>query len=344
MLPETSAPERSVSNSQQNPDTAPEGAPAAESGPEQVASKATGPYQNLWVPLIVIPAGIVISIVVVVSLFGLISGSERSIAENLERVIHGGTNERSQALFNIARQVNENLVAIQDGEEQPWPMEEGFESRARQALERMDDEDYFAQLTLNQVLAVLGEERATERLVELLGLDDQQDPDGKVRFMAALNLGAQGVEAAREPLLALLQAEDEGLRGVAAVALAGIGGDGVEEALIGALSDQSLMVRGNAAMALGQLRPDSREAVDVLFELLDMSTYEAENQRDSAKYSRARDVSEHRTKAAEVLAEMQVPGIRERLEALADDEDLGLREVVLVAIQRMESGADSSDS
>ena len=69
------------------------------------------PYRNLWVPLVIVPAGIVIAIVIVFALFGAISGDEASLSENLARVVEGGKNDRQQALFNLARQATENHQA-----------------------------------------------------------------------------------------------------------------------------------------------------------------------------------------------------------------------------------------
>lgn len=296
------------------------------------------PYQNLWVPLIVIPAAIVISIVLVFALFGLISGSEASLSDNLERVVGGGTNERTQALYNIARQVGENELARREGRDLPWPMEEGFGARVKEAMGRVDADDHEARLTLAMLLTTLGDPAAEEQLIELLQLGADQDEGGRMRFAAAVNLGNLGSERAREPLLALLESDDEGLRSVAALALQQVGGPGVEPALRGALQDPSLVVRGNAALGLARLVPDDADAAGVLLELLQRDTYSAENERDATRFTSARVVSESRIHAARALARMEVPGVRERLEELRDDDDIELREAILIALSDAEDG------
>ena len=48
----------------------------------------------------IVPAGIVIAIVVIYSLFGSLGGNERSIGENLDRVVHGGARYTAPALID----------------------------------------------------------------------------------------------------------------------------------------------------------------------------------------------------------------------------------------------------
>ena len=81
------------------------------------------PYRNLWVPLVLVPAALVIAILLVWVLFSGISGSEATLEQNLERIVAGGRNDRDQALFNLARQVSENQRAAREGEPPPWPMD-----------------------------------------------------------------------------------------------------------------------------------------------------------------------------------------------------------------------------
>ena len=79
---------------------------------DEPAETGASPYQNLWVPLIVVPAGIVITIVVVMAIFGSLTGDEKTPAENLELVIHGGTNQAEQALFNLRLAVFLRMSAL----------------------------------------------------------------------------------------------------------------------------------------------------------------------------------------------------------------------------------------
>ena len=67
------------------------------------------PYRNLWVPLVVVPALIVMVLVLVFVFFSSIVGEEASPRENLARMLEGGANERRQASFNLVRQTLDEL-------------------------------------------------------------------------------------------------------------------------------------------------------------------------------------------------------------------------------------------
>ena len=306
---------------------------SAEETPTGSAEPASTPYGSLWIPLIVVPAGIVISIVLVFSLFGLISGEEASLADNLARVVNGGTNERDQALFNIARQVGENQKALAKGDEPPWEVPRGFSDEVRLAVDKVGDA-YEARLTLAILLGTLGDPSGADLLLEVLALDDSSDPDGKLRFGAAVNLF--GDERARPLLLQLAGHEDEGLRGAAMITLRSVPGDGVAEALLGGLADSALSVRGNAAISLAELEPGSEDAAQVLIDLLEPEAYERERERDPTKFRRKSLVSTTRVEVARALAGMTAPSARVRLEELRTDDDLELREAALEAL----SGAE----
>ena len=306
--------------------------PAQDAAGESAAQEGERPYQNLWVPLVVVPAGIVIALVLVFSMFGLISGEEKSLGENLARVVSGGANERTQALWNLARQVDENDRALSAGEELPWPMEDGFLAEVRGALGEMADDDYEARMTLAVLLVTLGDPEGVEVLLTILALDDQQDPDRKLRFSALVNLGQIGDARALPRVLELIEHEDAGIRALAAIALQNLPGEEGLAALEGALEDSDWIVRGNAALSLSKLEPGHARASEVLWGMLDAESYRLEHERDPRRYRRAEDISRSRVQAAQALAGMTVPGTRERLVALREDPDLGLREAVLKAL------------
>jgi hypothetical protein len=312
------------------PKSAPDENPAAP-GPD--SEEGSSPYQNLWVPLIIVPAGIVIALVLVFSMFGLISGEEKSLSENLARVVSGGANERTQALWNLARQVDENDRSLRDGSDLPWPMEEGFLDQVRSAMAEMDEDEYETRLTLAVLLVTLGDKTGVDVLLALLQLTDDEDPDRKLRFSALVNLGQIGDERALPRVLELILHSDAGIRALSAVALQNLQGDGVQAALEGALEDDDWVVRGNAAVSLGKLNPAHERASDILWDMLDAERYSAEHERDPKRYRRGEDISRSRVQAAKVLAGMTVEGTRERLEALREDPDLGLREAALRALE-----------
>ncbi|HIF42412.1 MAG TPA: HEAT repeat domain-containing protein [Planctomycetes bacterium] len=299
------------------------------SDPEEGGAEAgQTPYGNLWVPLVVVPAAIVIVIVVVFALFGSLTGEEKSLSENLSMVMAGGKNERDQALFGLMRQVSENQRATNDGEELPWPMTADFPQRVREAADQVDAEDHEVRLALGVLLAGL-DPSGVDMLVEMLALGDAQDPGGALRFKAIHNLGLVGDGRATESVAAFLKAPDEGLRIVAAGALANLSGDGAREALREALGDPSLDVRGTAAMALTLLDPPDPTAAPILTDLTQVAVYEAVRRESPAKYTRSRDVSSFRIQALGALARLGREADWAHIETLRGDSDANVVDAVL---------------
>ena len=286
------------------------------------------PYGNLWVPLVVVPAAIVMVIVVVFALFGSLVGGEKSLAENLNTVMAGGKNERDQALFGLMRQVSENQRAANNGDELPWPMTTDFPQRVRDAADQVDAEDHEVRLALGVLLAGL-DPSGVDMLVEMLALGDAQDPGGALRFKAIHNLGLVGDGRAAEPVAAFLNSPDEGLRIVAAGALANLPGDEAREALREALGDPSLVVRGTAAMALTLLDPPDPAAAPILTDLTRVAVYEAVRRDSPAKYTRSRDVSRFRIQALGALARLGREADWAHIETLREDPDANVVDAVL---------------
>jgi len=301
------------------------------------------PYRNLWVPLLVVPAGIVIAIVVVFALFGALSGEEHGLEENLDLVVHGGTNQSQQALFNLARQSAENQRALLAGEPLPWPGGPDFADRLQRALEEIDADQHRTRLTLAALLAGF-DERGVAVLVGQLALGDGQDSDRSLRFDALSNLGQlAGAGLVRDPdvserVVPFLGHEDDGLRTVAAAALGHLPGPAARPALIAALQDGSLQVRGTAAVALAKLEPPAPEAGSVLRDLTDSSTYEAARREDPRKYARAEEVSRFRILALEALARLGRPEDWEFIAGLSADGDANVVDAVLRLLRNHEGG------
>ena len=291
------------------------------------------PYQNLWVPLVVVPAGIVIAIVLVFALFGALSGSERSLDENLELVVNGGENERDQALFALTQQAVENQRALDEGREPPWAMGREFLARVRAGVDELDDDDHRARLALAILLAIHDDPRGGEMLIGALALSPEQDPQGEIRFAALQNLALLGDPVATEPVAALLSSDDEGLRTLAAAALGRFGGEKARERLRTALDDPSLGVRGSAALSLTKLSPPDPAAAEVLRELLDPAVYADAHAEDADKYRRADLVRDNRVRALRALATLERAEDRPLFEELAEDPDVAVSEAAMEALR-----------
>lgn len=287
------------------------------------------PYRNLWVPLVVVPAGVVGVIVLVFVFFSSIAGSEATPRENLERMVRGGANEREQAAFNLVRQ----LRASAEGLEQEWDLGPTFLEEVRRAWGRTEEDDLAIRFVLAQVLAQSGDPQGVERLIELLGTPDELDPDGRIRFDVLVALQRLEAVGAAPHVLRYLEHPDLGLRVVAASALGAMPGPASRDALRGLLDDPVLEVRGTAAVSLSRLGDDG--GARVLVDLAGLDVYEAVRREEPRKYASAQVVRENRIRAIEALARLDRPADRILFEALAaDDPDLEVREAAQRALGR----------
>ncbi len=310
-----------------DPDSTPPSGPgtAGEAGAAQAS-----PYRNLLVPLVVVPALIVMVLVLVFVLFGAIAGHESSPRENLDKVLHGGKNERQQAAFSLVRQVLEQRRAGVEGRAPEWDIDESFLPELRAAREQTgeleSEGDVPIPLVLSSLLAQLGDPEGVVQLAELTRLSDRLDPRREYRMYAAWTLGAIGRELAEpararaaDALIALLEHEDQGLVLVAIAGLQSLPSPRTIGALQGMLGSGALEQRGSAALSLAALGDASGAAV--LREMLDLEPYRAEHELDGRKWPPQR-VSESRRKALEALVRLGATPSREELERwAAEDSD-----------------------
>jgi len=285
---------------------------------------------------VAIPAGVVAAMVGVVVLFGSLAGQERTPSENLSLVVHGGAGERHRALIGLTRQAVANQRAADAGAPLPWPLEEGFRERLLAAVAQVGEEEPAIRLALAALLANLEEPRGVEILIELLGLEDGQDGDRRLRFMAIENLGLIADPRAARPLIPFLDHDDEGLRSVTAISLGSFPGEEVRSALEGALLDSSLEVRANAALSLSRREPPDPVAADVLADLTDAGAYATVHREDPGKFASAADVSRFRVMALKALARLDRPADWAHIETLRGDSDPNVVDAALRLIASRE--------
>jgi hypothetical protein len=305
--------------------------PAGDPAPES-------PYRSLLVPLVVVPALIVMVLVLVFVLFGAVAGSEDSPRENLDRLLNGGFNERKQAAFNLVRQVLDHRRASAAGETPEWEIDASFLPELRAARAQVDElrspKDVPIPLVLSSLLAQLGEAEGVAQLAELTQLPDELDPAREYRMYAALTLGAIGPElapSAREraarALIELFASPDDALVLVSIAGLQKLPGEATLAALRGMLASAALEQRGSAALSLATLADPAGRGV--LEEMLTLAPYEAERAAEPGKWP-AQRVSESRIKALEALAALGHPPSAEELRRLAEsDPDPNLRRAAL---------------
>lgn len=166
-------------------------------------------------------------------------GNERAVQPLIELL--GDENNEVQraaeiALGNINEPAVESLVGTMNDQNEIFPI----------------------RLATISILGTIGDERAVEPLIQMLGGTDAVD--------AATALGEIG-EPAVEPLIDVLEDNNPLVRAYAARALGGTGDSRAVEPVIELLNDEDENVRSNAAMALGKL--DDRRAIEPLTKALD---------------------------------------------------------------------------
>jgi hypothetical protein len=293
--------------------------------PQDAAPPPESPYRNLWAPLVIIPALLVMVLLLVYLLFGSIGRGPASVESYVETVVSGGRNERQQALFALTQRIAENAQARLEGEEEPWPIDPAvLGPKLDDAWQRTEEEDHEIRYVLAALMAHLGEPEGVPRLLGLLDLSEAEDPEARLRFGALANLGALGDERALPALIRFSEDPDEGLRSVAVVGMQKLPLTEVREPLRRALGDEALMVRANAAIALSRLGDPS--GAPVLRALLDPEVYEAEHERSRDRFSRGELVSQARIQALDALARLGLAEDLERVRAIAEaDPDLNVR-------------------
>jgi HEAT repeat protein len=289
---------------------------------------ASSPYKNLLVPLILVPAMIVVVLLLVPLLMGTLYGEEASMDQNLQRVLQGGANERTQAAFALVEQLAENNRALLLEEEIPWEVTDELQQNLVSALEGLDDGDPQLQYVLSSALMNLGDPAGLEGLRGILSLGEGADPGAELRFQALLSLGIRGESESFQDVANFLGSDDVGLRQVAAGCLRFFPKELSLPSLKEALGDNDLSVRLNAAIGLSWLGDAS--GASLLRDGAGEELYQAERDREPGSYARQDIVRDTRVKAIEALIRLQRPEDRAFLEGIsADEEDLEVREAAL---------------
>jgi len=326
-----------------DPDPAEPGDPTAAASAE---AGAESPYRNLLVPLVVVPALIVMVIVLIVALFSMVTGKEDSPRDNLQRVLNGGFNERKQAAFNLVQQMLSYQQELAAGKTPEWTIDATFLPDLRAARDRVQGMespgDVPVPFLLASLLAQLGEPEGLDDLIEMTHLSDALDPQGEYRWYAVVTLSSLGPLAPEpergrivETLIGLVDSPDDVLALTAIAGLQRLPSEATVPALRGTLGSGDLARRGTAALSLATLGEAS--GAEVLREMLDPAPYEAERAADPRRWPPLQ-VSNSRCKALEALGTLGLAPEGEALRRLAEeDPDPNVRRQALV----LQKGAGS---
>jgi len=313
------------------------GGDSATPASSSVEGEPEAPYRNLLVPLIVVPAAIVLALVLVFALFGLIAGDPASPQENLDKLIHGGTNEREQAAFGLVLQAMEVWQAREAGREPEWVIDESFLPPVRSAWERTDERDYQQRYVLAGLMGLLEDPLACEHMLELLDIPPSEDSEGHMRAFVIRSLGQLGDPAAAARVASFTQDEDSYLRQVAAYALHSLDASESREALRELLVEPDLALRGMAASSLAYL--GEADGVGVLRELLDLAPYERERELYAGRWRSGEDVRVSRVSGLHGLWRLGRAEDHELIVELSTEEpDIEVRAIALEALEHWDAG------
>jgi hypothetical protein len=296
----------------QVPDPGGPGTPGQEPVVLATEDEGAGPYKSLLVPLVVVPALIVMVAVLVAVLFGLLSGSESSPRDNLQQLLEGGVNERQQAAFGLVRQILEYQTALGEGREPEWGIDASFLDRLRNAREQVGEPErpgeVWVPFVLSCLLAQLADSGGVDQLLAVTRYDDALDPDFTFRTNAIFVLGSIGEDLAEADrlrvagaMIGFLDGEDEGLAWLATGALQNLAGPDTVTALQGVLGSRRIDMRLQAALSLAAL--GDAGGTEVLLELIHPGPYVAERELDGARWA-PQTVSISRQKALTALQEL----------------------------------------
>lgn len=304
----------------------------------QEPESAETPYGSLFVPLVVVPALIVMVLVLVFVLFGAITGDELTPRENLQRMLHGGANQRDQAAFSLVRQSIEDWRAREEGREPEWGLDAGFLPDVSAAWELVDEDDYTRRYVLAILMSQLGDPEGGERLVEILEATAAEESGGEMPVLALEALASLGDDGTADVIIRFLKHPDPLLVRGAASALQNLPGEASREALRDLLGRGDLDLRGMAAISLSHLGDPA--GADVLLELLDQGSYTRERELSPERWTSGENVSHSRRLAVEALARLGRPEDEALLREIADgDDDPTVREVALRVLSDRESGS-----
>lgn len=208
------------------------------------------PEREKWfVPFVVIPLGIALTILAIVGLanFLLGRGDARTMDSRLEEMQKGGANARKQAAFELARelaeQVEENNRRLARDPKDPAALPHGQLprkdlARLERALE-LAGEDEDTRIYLITALGLVGDDETVNVLAKYLEGAAGNDEGGKRRVAVLVSLARIGSERA----LPIFQAQWKSMRndpdaGVAQAIAAGFGNLSSKEATQGLLEIQ----------------------------------------------------------------------------------------------------------
>lgn len=289
--------------------------PAGSDGPP--AAGGTSPYGNLLVPLLVVPAMIVVVLVLVFVLFGAIGGSESDMRQDLERMLRGGSKQQQHAAYALVQKLTANVQAEEAGREPPYPVPAEFGPALRTAWSA-GGQPPWQRYVLASLQARIDPELGVPMLVEMLSLGDSEDEGARIRFDTLFTLATHGDPRSFEAVARFLEHPDAGLRLVSTLAMQRMPPDEALPRVRRGLGDPALDVRITAAVTLAKLGDDG--GADLLRDAAWPEIYAADGREKGRAWNPEQVVRSRRT-ALGALGQLRRAEDRALVERLAREAD-----------------------
>jgi HEAT repeat protein len=274
----------------------------------------------LAVQFFLIPLAVVGVTVLIYSGFRSLLSDDRSPADYLAEVQHGGSTRRWPAAYELSRLMSDPKVradrTLAPALVKAFTGAKGDDPRVRRYLA----------LALGRLDPPLPAE-AVEELSTAL-----DDSDSESRISAIWALGSSGDPAVVAKLQPLFENSDAGIRKMVVYALGALPGDAQLETLRRALQDEVADVRWNAAVALS--RHGSHDGVPVLRQMLDRTYVEKAVTRGAdADQDPVADVM---ISGLQAIGALKEPSVRASVESLSrSDQSLKVRQAALEVLKVM---------
>ncbi len=308
-------------------------------GPPELDAEIDEPNTRTMVlQLFIFPFLIVLICVAVFLFFGLAAGSNKTYRQYIAEVRQGGTSQRWQAAFQLAKRLQEADAA---GETDFFGSEDVNETIL--IFQAAKNDDPRVRQYLARVLGRLGDPKVLPVLLEVVRNEEEAS---ETRFAAIFGVGMLGGKAtsAVPELAPLLRSEDQYVRTVTVYVLGYIGDRSVVPQVEPLLDDPDQNVRWNAALALARLGSDAGlAAIESLLEwkpsgeppaglgwdamFTDVGAYQQSHRRELVKGALA------------AVAALRAEELRERVEQLTSDPDPIVADAARKALEAIDAPA-----
>ncbi len=274
----------------------------------------------LAVQFFLIPLAVVGVTVLIYSGFRSLLADDRSPAEYLAEVQHGGTTRRWPAAYELSRLMSDPKVRA----------DKSLAPALVKAFNNAKDDDPRVRRYLALALGRLDPPLPPEAVADLtLALEDA---DSESRISAIWALGSSGDASVIPKLTPLAQSSDAGIRKMTVYALGALPGDTQLDTVRGLLQDEVADVRWNAAMALA--RHGSRDGVPVLRQMIDRAYVSKTVTRTGRPEDEQDPVADVMISGLQAIAALKDASARGAVEGLSQsDASLKVRQAALEALK-----------